>query len=279
MLKTLIQKDRWVAIGLVVLGAVVFVTYKEHTATQEYERDREARCISSFPLDHKKEESCKYERDSPNNYLPWWYVLVAWPDGITTWAIIATGLVIAWQSNETRRSAKAAEVSAKISERALIAQFRPKVIIRKMRLDPPSFIFYDRRNDGEWRILIQLANVGGTKATVLRGIGYFQEYRGGSPHDELSRGWFLDGPIVINPGEYETIEYALDAAKFRTYMRILEASTKVKGKQPPREPVFHGAFAYVDESGVQRETGFGRRWDVMEEKFVPLDDPNFEYQD
>lgn len=269
---------KWLCGLGIIAVAIISVAYEQHYAREKYQAQSEKDCVA-LAITPEEKHSCTKETQSHKDYAAWWYVLVAWPDGITTWAIIATGFVIAWQSSETRRSAKASEKATEISERALIAQFRPKVIIRSLRLDPPSYIYYDRRNDGEWRILIQLANIGGTKATLTRGIGYFQEYWGSSPHKELSKWWILEGPIVINPGERETIEYALDAASFRIYMHSLEASTALKGKQPTRGPVFHGAFGYLDQSGIQRETGFGRRWDVVEERFVPLDDPNFEYQD
>ena len=62
-------------------------------------------------------------------------------------------------------------------------------------------------------------------------------------------------------------------------METIETSTALKGKQPPRSPIFHGAIKYRDEIGTERETGFGREWDVVEERFVPLDNPEFEYQD
>jgi len=276
--KKILEFRLWI-IGLV--GCVVFVSFmahQQHRATEKYKNHRAEYC-SALTTTTEQKEACIEERTSTRDYLPWGYELFSWPEGITTWAIILTGFAIAWQSNETRKAANASEHAAKISERALIAQFRPRVIVRSMRLDPSSYIYYDRRNDGEWRILMQLANTGGTKATVVRGIGYFQEYRDGSPREDLSKGWNLDSPIVIQPGERETIEYALDAAKFRTYMNTLEASTELKGKQPPRQPIFHGEFSYLDENGVQRQTGFGRHWDVIEERFVPLDDPNFEYQD
>jgi hypothetical protein len=186
---------------------------------------------------------------------------------------------MAAQLVEMRNSTEVILKQTTISERALIAQFRPKVIVRNLRLDPSFFVDYDRRSDGEWRILIQLANIGGTKATIFSGMGYFQEYRGRTPHQDLSPWWILKGPIVIEPGQRETIEYSLDAEKVRMFMNGLEASTKLRGKQPDREPVFHGSFVYRDESGIERETGFGRSWNVLEERFVPFDDPSFEYQD
>ena len=72
-----------------------------------------------FLLIPKKQDACKHERNGPYNYLPWGYVLLAWPDAITTWAIIATGFVIAWQANETRKTAKASWASIRLQEAAM----------------------------------------------------------------------------------------------------------------------------------------------------------------
>jgi hypothetical protein len=84
------------------------VTGQQHAAAEKYEAAREKRCASSFPLDSEKQDTCKHERDSPGNYLPWGYILVAWPEGVAAWAIILTLVVIGWQSNETRNAAIAA---------------------------------------------------------------------------------------------------------------------------------------------------------------------------
>lgn len=102
----------WVIGGAVIGGAIVFVASKQHHAAQEYEAAREKRCASSFPLDPEKQDTCKHERDSPNNYLPWGYILLAWPEGITAWAIILTFAVIGWQADQTRKATEATLISA-----------------------------------------------------------------------------------------------------------------------------------------------------------------------
>ncbi len=60
--------------------------------------------------------ACEEEKANADDYLQWGYKLFEWPDGITAWAIIATGFVIAWQSYETRKSAEAARDSIRIQE-------------------------------------------------------------------------------------------------------------------------------------------------------------------
>jgi hypothetical protein len=239
------------------------------------------------PAEEQKDENPKpyqwRELYAPANIPNWALAILAGWAGImalkTLRAINKQADKMEGQLTEMRRATEATLRQATISERALIAQFRPKVIVRSLRLDPSSFVYFDRRNDGEWRILMQLANIGGTKATIFRGTGYFQEYWGPTPRRDLSPWWILQGPIVIEPGQRETIEYSLDAETFREFMRALEASTQLRRKPLDRAPIFHGSFAYRDESEVERETGFGRSWSVSEERFIPLDNPDFEYQD
>jgi hypothetical protein len=98
--------------------------------------------------------------------FPRWYRLLAWPECTQNWALLLTLLAIAEQTNQTSRSAD-------ISVRTLVAQFRPKIVVRKIRLDPSSFVYYDRRGDGEWFVVIEFANVGGTSATIRRGTAWF----------------------------------------------------------------------------------------------------------
>ncbi len=120
-MKKLLAFVPWLVCLLLVVGTVLFVASKQHAAAGKYEAERQKGCAQSFPApwEAEQQEACKHERDSSVNYLPWWYVLVAWPEGITVWAIIGTGFVIAWQSNETRRAAKSAESQIMLQSAAL----------------------------------------------------------------------------------------------------------------------------------------------------------------
>ena len=129
----------------VVVCAIVFVASKQHTAAEKYEAERKARCFD-LSLNREQQDTCKHERDSRSDYLPWWYVLVAWPEAITTWAIVATGLVIGWQSYESRKSANAAEsaaVAANKSAQAFVNAERAWIVVE-------LYIKYHRDERGYW---------------------------------------------------------------------------------------------------------------------------------
>ena len=119
----------WVIIGAAIgfsVAAILLVAYKQHNATEEYSRHRAEHCATLSTASEDK-KGCQEEGKSARDYLPWGYILVSWPEGITTWAIILTGVAIAWQSHETRRSAKATEISTIQAGRAYaVARNREK---------------------------------------------------------------------------------------------------------------------------------------------------------
>lgn len=106
----------WVIGCAVIVGAIVLVARQHHAATEKYEAAREERCASSFPFDSEKQETCKHERDGPGNYLPWGYELVAWPEGITAWLLLATLGGIFWQAKSTQQSVDAVRRSVEVQE-------------------------------------------------------------------------------------------------------------------------------------------------------------------
>jgi hypothetical protein len=101
----------WLIAIAVTVGTIVAVAYEQHSAREEYQAQSESEC-SALAISPEQKHACAKEAQSHKNYAPWWNVLMTWPEGVTVWAIIATGFVIAWQSNETRKSAIAAADAA-----------------------------------------------------------------------------------------------------------------------------------------------------------------------
>jgi hypothetical protein len=258
----------WVGAGLAICGAIVFAARKEHKAAQQYERDREIRC-ADWPASPAEQDKCKHDRDGPTDYLPWWYMLVVWPDGIATWAIIATGFVIAWQSYETRRAAA-------ISQRALILEYRPRVIVRTLKLIP---ITAEPEEIEDWRIEMVIANVGGTMAYVqpwsLRMEWYDMEDDRQIREIMQSSGEGFD----LAGGQSRGIEAAIEGEGFKISMYTLGFSVQAAGKRQHRYPVASGTLIYRDDNGITRRTGFRRAWDAKDQRFCPSTDPEYEYQD
>jgi len=90
---------KWLGSFLIVALAVVAVTYEQHQTREKYQAQARADCIA-LAISAEDKRSCAEKAQSRKDYAPWVDELVTWPEGITTWAIIATGFVIAWQSCE-----------------------------------------------------------------------------------------------------------------------------------------------------------------------------------
>jgi hypothetical protein len=143
------------------------MAYEQHRAREKYEAKREEACIH-LAITFEQKYSCTKEAQSRHDYLPWWYVLVAW-EGITTWGLIFTGFVIAWQSSETRRAAiatedavKAAETSYTLARDTSERELRAYLTVFNARL-----FLYD---DGSIEPRLTISNSGQTPAYEFRGI-------------------------------------------------------------------------------------------------------------
>ena len=64
--------------------------------------------------------------------------------------------MICWQSWETRRAAG-------ISQRALVLEYRPRVIVRTIKMTP---INAEPSEIADWQIEMVIANIGGTMAYI-----------------------------------------------------------------------------------------------------------------
>ena len=136
----------WIISAVVIFGAANIVASKQHRAAAKYHDHRTEYC-SALGGTAKEQIACKEEKYDAKQEFPWWYVLYTWPEGFTTWAIICTGFVIAWQSNETRKAADATRDSVQVvinKERARIrVQVLPlwhQSVGRSVRLSTPDSI-------------------------------------------------------------------------------------------------------------------------------------------
>jgi hypothetical protein len=167
-MKKLLGLNRWTVIGAAIgfsVATVLFVTYKQHRAAEKYKAHREEYC-SSIPATAEQKKTCKEEGASARDYLPWGYELIRWPEGITTWAIIATGFVIGWQSWETRNAARAANLNAQ----AVINAERALVLIETEKVTST-----DRASKGHSVFKIVAKNYGRTPARI---ISYGEPFQG-----------------------------------------------------------------------------------------------------
>lgn len=258
--------------------AIIFAISLVATSGQQQrptrERQRETQQPPPAVTITTNESSAHYEQkdaDKPQG----WHKFVTWPEGIVTWAIILTLGAIVWQAVETRRSVK-------IATKTLVTSFRPKVIVRSIKLDPPATIFYERRKEGIWSVSINLTNTGGTEAKVKKVDALFQIYSDtGMPLDTIGTVWTpaLDREFLVLPGSQHILRGVVtDGQSFYLSLHSIESSTASHNTQL-RRPTCHGTITYVDGNGFERKTGFIREWKVEVQRFAVVDDPAYEYQD
>jgi hypothetical protein len=162
----------------VVTGAIVLVTYEGHEASRKYQRDCQNRVPAISPPRNEYSAHSQDECQDPKKYMPWWYVLIAWPDGIAVWAVLATLGAIIWQSNETRRAADATADSANAAYGSVTfaeAQWNLMREKERARLEIKTVdgLNLERVEGGFWHLkaTIRIRNLGATRAYIRRGAG------------------------------------------------------------------------------------------------------------
>lgn len=233
------------------IAAIFFVTYKQHDAADKYKRHRQEYC-AAFTTSTEQKEACTEETASANDYLPWGYKLVAWPESITTWAIIFTGFAVVWQAWGTGKAARATQVSVQL----VIAKERARIAVDF----PPNALDLD---DGpEWTegmnvvyagTQIIVANLGGANAfNVIARAEIIGTPDGGAlGSDEVS---VLNLPAVLKPNTNPISVEVITLLKGINHVAAVKNGFEI----------LHlvGTITYDDIFGNSYETQFRYLWEV-----------------
>jgi hypothetical protein len=163
-----------VAVGAVlVVSTIVFVTYQNQRAANKYQRICQEQISKVSPGAGEKDTASAKECDDPKDYMPWWYKLVAWPEGIGGWALIATGFVIAWQSYETRKTANASADAANAAYGSVTfakAQWELMKEKERARLDIQGGTASVEKSDQFWHLggTLRGRNIGQSRAFIIQ---------------------------------------------------------------------------------------------------------------
>ena len=140
----------------VLVGAIVFVTYKYQNPCYQ----RAQYCVSYTPSPAVLVNSPIYKTTNTSNKgqnsayeMQWWNILIAWPEGITAWAIIGTLFVIGWQSWFARQT--------------LLATFRPKIVVRRIRIQPGTVISERGVPETPWTVVFDITNSREGRAKIM----------------------------------------------------------------------------------------------------------------
>ena len=166
MLKSLAVKY-WPII-LLFAAIVAILAMSRYAETSKSDKGENANTVNQTAAVATKANQGKAE-DNKSQNSPSWIENFTWPDGVTTWALILTLFVIAWQSTETRAAAKATEeaviearASRTLAENTAKRQLRAYLTISSARL----FLY----QDGSVEPRLVITNSGQTPAYRLRGI-------------------------------------------------------------------------------------------------------------
>jgi hypothetical protein len=199
---------------------------------------------------------CEYEQ-APKD---WWVIGL----GILTLAAIITQCVIYWRQ-------------AKIMERGLAANRRPKFLIREAHLavihcpgEPVEQTTYQVR--------CILANAGEAIGTVVESYGTVMQiehstWKQLSAEDDIN----MFGSLSLTAGAYKTIEFFIPTEDFE--MIGINLAMHADGQPMTPGLFFRGSLAYIDGNGVRRRTAFCRRLDPGTRNFVNPGASEYEYAD
>jgi len=159
-------------------------------------------------------------------------------------------------------------------ERTLIATFRPKLVVRGIKFNPGSIVVAGPPGNIQYIV----ANSGGSTAHVVDSnltVDRLPSPLPQIPPYSSDRG--ILGTFDILAGEYQERTFNLDANQnFRIRStQIMRAG----GGQGLTDIHFFGFVQYRDETGTPRRTGFCRRFDLGSQRFLAVDDPEYEYSD
>lgn len=272
----------------IVVG-VGFVASKQQTAAEKYHSHRKEYCAGMRSFTPEQEKACEEESDGPGDYLPWGYKLVAWPEGIATWAFLATLGAIIWQAVETRRAATATAEAAIATYRSVAfaeAQFDLLKEKERGRLDIQSgklsIVHFGDKSEG-WYLVgkIKARNIGQARAFVVHSIAKLSPSGTGEVYPEYdSYGQIPFADSFVDPcntfEELAFMHFPPEEEKIRFLAEDLHASR--------RRINLYGSVDY-ETLGMRFRKEFGFMWIVADPSFylgglagVTADPPSEEHK-
>lgn len=181
MLKRLVSWKYGIAVVLI-LGCSIYVSRQDQKTRDEYEtKCNQIKAVTVSQGTHQ--EDCDKGAEDAARHLPRWYRVFGWPEGITTWAILLTLLVIADQTAQTKRAAIATEDAAKAAMDSVEVIKRKEKARVKVRIGKLEVVKVETTNDSYFAVVkVELFNFGETKAFIANSCGDFSITRSDKPH-------------------------------------------------------------------------------------------------
>ena len=190
------------------------------------------------------------------------------------------GIIVAFVTLwKIERQTKATEDAVRISQATLVSTFRPKLIVRSLRIYRDTAAVDDVK---PCRVGYDLVNIGGTVAHIVQ--------REVCVH--YNKGWGGEDVGNVCNTEKSKEEFSLKPGEFREeFVELGTAVTQRLGHlethlaQGVNNPVMVGEIfltgrvEYRDDTGAARRTAFHRSFDQETKRFSVVADPDCEYSD
>jgi hypothetical protein len=168
--------------------------------------------------------------------------------------------------------------SRELETKVLVLQYRPKIIVRDAKAS--DFNVAELGQPSKANVKFTFINTGGTPAHITYGTAAMWSVEASkSPAPiEFERGDdSLIDPVTLQPGESIEVGTTLDAGvtndiQWANYHQSLPT-------EPAKYIYLLGVIRYVDDLGITRRTGFGRKYDPKTRTFLPEDNADKEYVD
>lgn len=189
MLKAIAKKYLPLAILFVLVVATLGMSRYAETRKKNHQDNTNHIQRGPTITPDKATESAK-ETDKTED-SPSWIETFTWPDGVTTWALLLTLFVIAWQSTETRDAAKAANSQIQM----MMNKERARLRVELDSFDPK----YNGYRAG-YRVKATVSIFGSTEAYIERTVFFAGVMRPDESEIEILPAPMAEFPNTIHSG-------------------------------------------------------------------------------
>ena len=268
----------WGKFGLtfLILAVIVAMAGKYESARSKYQRECQSEVSHILAANPTKDQHCSDECKDAKEYMPWGYILISWPDGITVWALLLTLGAIVYQAIETGNAARGAEraADATLAQTQLMRdKERARLIVEPSGLE----VITDPESKPGWHLkaTIKVQNIGasrafGTKAMVSLWV---QDSSASITHPEFRFPW--NSPrafdISIEPGDYVVdldsrvpVDPESPELTVSQLMEGLFGSGDADSSIPPKKAVYLQGFVEYETLGVIFHRNYGWYWTPMD---------------
>lgn len=245
-------------------------TAQPNQATKTYERGTEQTpvIIKILPTRESEEKAAadahhESEKAENDRRLARFTELLFWATGALSVIALFQLFVFGWQGIQLKRSVSAAKDATEIANREFIATHRPKIIVYGMEVklagdDKPRHVHFRYVNAGDTDAsvtFIESRILWTAKSMVPAGI-------------ELHRHDTIKEPIPV-PSGMNGFAITPDGVDFVTLVR--------SGRGGHDTAFCVGDVVYRDKNDIERRTGFCCRYDSERERWLKVEDEDYEY--